>query len=313
MSTNELPKTMGDFESPADYMVHVKGHQDTFSPMTPLAERVQAGDVKLADGGISEAEFHKQFGFSASIANLAKLAQKKGGYQRDGNVTERLEQQAIIGSNAIDDLIFNAACTNRVGRAAAEQTRIEERETEITKMEFARKGRLADIPKEHSTLLATIEQFKVERERLGHEGTAEDVEKITATLERQEKEADSLEQEALTLAEQPTPADLDALYNRWSASNSVMLWLAIEEERYGIEAVEEYYPEYEKQEALRRKTEHEAANMPGPYFMLFWCKVRLLQVNQERLFDLAMGWPVEDFTDVKQQLVAAGTFTTWSR
>ncbi len=96
--------------------------------------------------------------------------------------------------------------------------------------------------------------------------------------------------------------DIDALLNRWSDADAFMLQARIVEEQRGIEAAEHMYEEYKEKSKKRDVVQMEASELPPAYNMLFWCRVRQYQIMRERAYDLAMGYPTHDFTEVKEEV-----------
>ena len=96
--------------------------------------------------------------------------------------------------------------------------------------------------------------------------------------------------------------DINRLLEEWGSADAFMLQCRIDEERYGIDYAERHYDEYDRNEELRREAEMRASRLPPAENMLFWCRVRQYKIMRERAFDLAMGYPVNDFTEVKREL-----------
>ena len=96
--------------------------------------------------------------------------------------------------------------------------------------------------------------------------------------------------------------DIDDLLQRWSEADAFMLQARIVEEQRGVEAAAHLYPRYARMKEQRDAVQMEASEMPPAENMLFWCRVRQYKIMRERAYDLAMGYPTHDFTDVKAAL-----------
>ena len=98
--------------------------------------------------------------------------------------------------------------------------------------------------------------------------------------------------------------DIDDLLDRWSQADAFMLQALIIEERDGIEAAKKHYPKFRDMQQQRDDVQMEASELPPAENMLFWCRVRQYKIMRERAYDLALGNPTHDFTDLKRQLAA---------
>ena len=96
--------------------------------------------------------------------------------------------------------------------------------------------------------------------------------------------------------------DIDALLDRWSDADAFMRQALIVEEQRGIEAAEHMYKEYKEKSARRDEVLMEASKLPPAYNAVFWCSVRKYEIIRERAYDLAMGYPTHDFTEVKREV-----------
>ena len=56
----------------------------------------------------------------------------------------------------------------------------------------------------------------------------------------------------------------------------------------------------------RDKAEMEATELSPPEYQLFWRRLRQYQITRERAYDLALGFPTLDVTELKQQLAEGG-------
>ena len=100
----------------------------------------------------------------------------------------------------------------------------------------------------------------------------------------------------------PNAPDLTKLLNDWSKADSFMLQARVYEEHNGIENSRHLYEEYTVYQKLRDSAEFEASRLPSAENMFFWCRVRQYRIMRERAYDLAMGYPIADFTEVKKAM-----------
>ena len=99
---------------------------------------------------------------------------------------------------------------------------------------------------------------------------------------------------------------INDLLDRWSEADAFMLQAKIVEERDGIDAAAVHYKEFAHMEQQRDDVQMEAAKLPPAANMLFWCRVRQYKIMRERAYDLALGYPIHDFTEVKRKLLDGG-------
>ena len=98
--------------------------------------------------------------------------------------------------------------------------------------------------------------------------------------------------------------DINTLLDRWSQADAFCLQARIEEEKYGIDATAHLDGEFKQREQERREVEMESAKLPAAENMLFWCRLRQYKIMREQAYDVAMGYPTADYTQVKRQLAA---------
>ena len=101
----------------------------------------------------------------------------------------------------------------------------------------------------------------------------------------------------------PDSPDVHVLLGRWSKANAFMAEARIFEEMNGIDASVHLYDEYLVHQDARAAVRMEAAKLPPADKQFFDCRTRQYQIMDERSFDLAMGYPIHDFTDLKTRLV----------
>lgn len=95
-----------------------------YPALSPLGDRAFNPTMHVSEGGAgSEAELLAKFGYSMSGAYLTKLAFKYEAYQRDGSISDELQQLAVKSTNALADFVLNANCTNRMARMETEEIR----------------------------------------------------------------------------------------------------------------------------------------------------------------------------------------------
>ena len=95
---------------------------------------------------------------------------------------------------------------------------------------------------------------------------------------------------------------VDEIIDRWSSADSFMMQARIIEEQRGIEVAEELYPEYIESQKTRDAAEMDASKLPAAANMFFHCRRRQVQIMRERGYDLAMGYPTHDFTELKAEI-----------
>ena len=260
-------------------------NREKYGPLPPLGQRGPTS-VKLSRSqGDDEEAMARKWGYSQPIAQVSKLSQKMYGYMRDGNIKDDDEKTAVRGSNAINDLILMAPCVTRQERYDEEEMRAQQWIKLIGP--GVRDGR-----------------FPVDPYGQLPPGAGEDPDEDPdgdpdGEVVRPEGEVLVLPAGRRGAEERP---DINRLLEEWGSADAFMLQCRIDEERYGIDYAERHYDEYDRNEELRREAEMRASRLPPAENMLFWCRVRQYKIMRERAFDLAMGHPVNDFTEVKREL-----------
>ena len=92
------------------------------------------------------------------------------------------------------------------------------------------------------------------------------------------------------------------LLKRWSQAAAFMLRARVVEEQEGIDAAVPLYPKFIKMKKRRKKVYMKAAKLPPAENMYFRCRVRQYEIMNERQYDLDMGYPTADVTDLKRKL-----------
>ena len=96
---------------------------------------------------------------------------------------------------------------------------------------------------------------------------------------------------------------LEQLLTAWGKADAVILQAQIIEDQDGIAVASKLNDQFRDAKAKRDQAEMEAAHSLKPAeYQIFWCRVRQLKIMRERAYDLAMGYPTEDFTDVKRKI-----------
>ena len=101
----------------------VENNPEAYADVSGLGFRGSSAVQLKKDGGETDQELYRKYGFSMAQAQLAGMTKKLGGYLRDAHVTDNLERQSILGSTALFDLFLNAPCVNRQGRYDYEDER----------------------------------------------------------------------------------------------------------------------------------------------------------------------------------------------
>ena len=252
-------------------------NREKYGPLPPLGQRGSTS-VKLSrPQGEDEAAMAMKFGYSQPIAQVSKLSQKMYGYMRDGNIKDDDEKTAIRGSNAINDLILMAPCVTRQERYDEEEMRAQQW---IKLIGTGIRG----------------SQFPLDPYEPPPGGDDEDLDGDGEVIRP------TGEVRVMPVGHRGPRDDIHRLLEEWGSADAFMLQCRIDEERYGIDYAERHYDEYDRMEELRRDSEMRAARLPPAENMLFWCRVRQYQIMRERAHDLAMGYPINDFTEVKREL-----------
>ena len=278
--------TPDDYEDGPAGMIAAMSEADqnkakSYRGLLPLSQRGSTS-VKLSRAqGDDEAQLALRFGYSQPIAQISQLSKKQYGYMRDGHVTDPDEKAAILGSNAINDLILMAPCVTRQERYDEEEKRAQGWINLIGQDIAGRQMTLdpyADVPEGEESLQDDDEPAIQPSGRVD-------------VLPRPDGQPDG-----------QSGVNIHELLDQWGEADAMMLQCRVDEERYGIDYAERYYDGYDQMEEQRRDVEMRASKLTPAENMLFWCRVRQYKIMRERAFDLAMGYPVHDFTEVKSEL-----------
>ena len=99
---------------------------------------------------------------------------------------------------------------------------------------------------------------------------------------------------------------LEDLLTKWSKADAFMLQARVIEEHDGVAGALHLYAEYVLQKVQRDEVELEAAKLRPAANMIFWARIRQFRIMRERAYDLAMGYPTHDYTELKKLLSEGG-------
>lgn len=100
--------------------------------------------------------------------------------------------------------------------------------------------------------------------------------------------------------------DVHSLLTRWSEAHAFMQQVGIVEEQRGIDAVVHLREDYMAKKQQRDDAEMGASRLPAAWNMFFWCRVQQYKIMRERSYDLSMGYPVVDYTELKRKIADGG-------
>ena len=287
-------------DGPAGAMAQMAGNPKRYREIPPLPERGKGQETRIARDKMDMNELYKEFGYSRPIAEMAEGASKYGGFLKDGHVTDDLEKAVVLDSLGIHRMIITSECVLRKARYAEE--------------EAVAQQRLSDIAPHRRPNRNTFDPYM-----LPDDDAVEDLWKdYLASLESE----DDAEDEELPEEEPALPArrgrprrerteapdallpTVEELLHKWGAADAFMFKVLIEEELHGLDHAEQYYDEYERIERIRQDVEFTAAMLPPAEHAFFWCRVRQMQITRERSYDIAMGFPIADYSDALADITA---------
>ena len=314
---------------PAALMRAMNTKPDKYGPTKPLPERGKGSETKIAGrNDLDLNELYRQFGYSAPIAQLAESANKYGGHMKDAKVTELDEKAAILDALGIHRMIITSECVQRKARYEAE-----ERECKRWLEQIAADRRpkawhfdpymVANTDAEQAILEDYLQSL--EEDQLALE-SAEEMEDYLHSLEEDQlalESAEDADEDAaieVVIPEQrrrgrppkdkeepkrvPIPL-VEDLVNKWGACDAYMFQVLLDEERHGIDYAEQHYDRYEKHRARSAATPSSWPSvLPPAENAYFWCRIRQMGIIRERSYDVAMGFPIHDFSDVLEQINA---------
>ena len=297
---------------PAGLMREMQKKPQKYGGIRPLPERGKGSETRIAGrDDIDLNELYRRFGYSMPIAQLAESANKYGGHMKDANVTELDEKAAILDALAIHRMIITSECVQRKARYEAEER---EAQRWLNAMAADRRPKafhfdpylVVNDSAEDSILQDYLDS--VEEDQLALEA-AEELEE--GDEEEEEPEVDVIIPEQRRRGRPPKEESeppkvriplVEELVNKWGACDAYMFQVLLDEERHGIDYAEQHYDRYERIERVRRDTEFLASVLPPAENAYFWCRIRQMGIIRERSYDVAMGFPIHDFSDVLEQI-----------
>ena len=298
-----------DHGGPAGLMREMAKQPQKYGGIRPLPERGKGSETKITGRNDSEliSEMYRQMGYSKPIADMSEMTRKYLGFLRDGNVESLDERAAIDGALAIHEMIINSECGLRKMRYEAEE---DAAKGFLDRMSPERRPQayhfdpylVANGDAETTILqdyLQSLEDDLIAFEDEDGEDEHGD-EAVLAVIPQQRKRGRPRKNDERPAAI-PIPR-VEDLVNKWGACDAYMFQVLLEEERHGIDHAEQYYDTYERVEEIRKNTEFMAALLPPDENGYFWCRLRQMSIIRERSYDIAMGWPVHDFSDTVETL-----------
>lgn len=296
---------------PAGLMKAMQKDPQKYGGIKPLPERGKGSETKIAGRNDVDLDaIYRQMGYSKPIADMSEMSRKYLGFLRDGNVESLDEKAAIDGALAIHEMIINSECGLRKMRYEAEE---EAAQGFLNRMSAERRPRAFHFDPYLVTngdaetaimrdYLESLEddQIALEGEDGEEDGEEDDDEAALSVIPQQRKRGRPRKEEQKP-ATRRIPL-VEDLVNKWGACDAYMFQVLLEEERHGIDEAEQYYDNYERVEKIRRDTEFLAALLPPEENGYFWCRLRQMSIIRERSYDIAMGYPVHDYSDVIQKL-----------
>ena len=228
---------------------------------------------------------------------------------KDANVTELDEKAAILDALAIHRMIITSECVQRKARYEAEER---EAQRWLNAMAADRRPKafhfdpylVVNDSAEESILQDYLDSLEEDRlalesgEDLG-DGEEEEPEVEVIIPEQRRRGRPPREEPEPPRVRIPLVEDL---VNKWGACDAYMFQVLLDEERHGIDYAERHYDRYERIERIRRDTEFLASVLPPAENAYFWCRIRQMGIIRERSYDVAMGFPIHDFSDVLEQI-----------
>ena len=291
---------------PAALLQEMNKQPGKYGPIKPLPERGKGSETRISREETDLNELYRKLGYSMPIAQMAEMSGKYQGYLRDGNVTELDEKAAIQDALAIHRMIITSECALRKKRYEAEENEVERclskmaAERRPTKFHFD-PYLVTNADADGAILKDYLESLQEDHAAL--QSAAED------DAEEESAQVVIPEQRGRGRPPKPKPENagkgiplVEDLVNKWGACDAFMFQVLLDEERHGIDYAEQHYDTYEKIERIKRDTEFMAALLPPDENAYFWCRVRQMGIIRERSYDVAMGFPTHDFSDVVDQI-----------
>lgn len=300
--TNRNFTDPGEFGGPSGMMEDMARNPEKYGGMTPLPERGKGSETKLARQDSDINEIYRKLGFSMPIAKTAEMSGKYHGFLRDGAVDDPEEKAAILDALAIHRMVITSDCVQRKRRYDREE---EEAKRWLSGIHAHRRPQSYNFDPyaslnsdaDQEILLEYLKSIEEDEQALGDDDDGDgddDGEEQAAILPRPRGRP---RREAAAIQESSLPT-VEELVNRWGAYDAFMFQVLLDEERHGIDFAEAHYDRYERAEARQRTTEFVAAMLPPAENAYFWCRVRQMGIVRERSYDIAMGFPIHDYSDV---------------
>ena len=303
MSSNFRDPT--EHGGPANMLKDMVENPQKYGRIKPLPERGKGNETRIARDDTDMNEVYRRLGYSMPIAQIAEMAGKYGGFMRDANVDDLDEKAAILDALSIHRMIITSECVQRKARYEAEENEAQRWLDEMTADRRPQKFHfdpylVTNANAESSILQEYLQSLQEDQAALesdddGVDDDGDDQDKVQAVIPHQRKRGRPRKEEPKPAVVIPT---VDELVNKWGACDAYMFQVLLDEERHGIDYAEQHYDTYEKIEDIRRNTEFLAALLPPPENAFFWCRVRQLGIIRERSYDVAMGFPIHDYSDV---------------
>lgn len=110
--------------------------------------------------------------------------------------------------------------------------------------------------------------------------------------------------------------DMYELLGRWSRADAFMLWARLYEDRHGIAKAKALvvtldgeqmtlYAAFTKRQQEKEDVLMEAAELPAADNMAFDSRIRQYEIMRERAYDVGMGYPIHDYTAVKELIASS--------
>ena len=307
MTTNHNDPT--EHGGPDAMMRDMVKNPGKYGPLRPLPERGKGSETRIAGRGDDMAELYKKLGFSMPIAKTAEMAGKYGGHLRDGHVTELDEKAAVLDALSIHRMVITSECLQRKKRYD-----VEEAEARRWLSQIAADRRPNSFHFDPYTLTNNDAEQSILEDYLGsleddqatlnetYGGPVEETgEQDTPVIPQQRGRGRPRKEQEARHSTVPT---VEELIHKWGASDAYMFQVLLDEERHGIDYAEQHYDTYERVEKIQRNVEFMAALLPPQENAYFWCRVRQMGIIRERSYDIAMGFPIADFSDVLDQITA---------
>ena len=295
---------------PAALLREITKQPEKYGPIKPLPERGKGSETRISREETDLSEIYRKLGYSMPIAQMAEKAGKYGSFLQDASVTELDEKAAILDALAIHRMIITSECVLRKARYEAEDR---EADRWLDAMAAERRPKkfhydpylVTNGDAENAILqeyLESLEQDQLALELAEEEEDAGDEAAQVVIPEQRKRGRPPKEKQEPAGVRIPLVEDL---VHKWGACDAYMFQVLLDEERHGIDYAEQHYDRYERIERIRRDTEFLASVLPPAENAYFWCRIRQQGIIRERSYDVAMGFPIQDYSDVLEQINAS--------